>query len=243
MRWLRTSTIAVGALAAVGFVGLLVLRKPLIELAFGERYLPAADLLPILAVAMGWLAVVNVLVYFHIALASRAYLLSVAGVALETLLIAVFHDDAEQVALVVCVTAALVAFLQYQAAASIVRWQRPSVERSGALELEPTLDLSVVLPCHNAASGLRPVLNSLLERLEHAGSYEVIVVSDGSTDETVEIARVARAAGRAGDRVPAPSRQGPGAAARAHRGPRRVRGVLRRRRRHRRGRDRAVPHA
>jgi glycosyltransferase involved in cell wall biosynthesis/O-antigen/teichoic acid export membrane protein len=189
MRWLRTSTIAVGALAAVGFVGLLVLRKPLIELAFGERYLPAADLLPILAVAMGWLAVVNVLVYFHIALASRAYLLSVAGVALETLLIALFHQDAEQVALVVCVTAALVAFLQYQAAASIVRWQRPEVEPNGALELEPTLDLSVVLPCHNAASGLRPVLNELLARLEHAGSYEVIVVSDGSTDETVEIAR------------------------------------------------------
>ena len=45
-------------------------------LAFGERFADAADLLPILAVAMGWMAVVNVLVYFHIAMASRAYLIS-----------------------------------------------------------------------------------------------------------------------------------------------------------------------
>jgi glycosyltransferase involved in cell wall biosynthesis/O-antigen/teichoic acid export membrane protein len=189
--WLRTSAVAVGVLAAFGFVGLFFLRDPLIRIAFGDSYSAAADLLPILAVAMAWLAVVNVLVFFHIALASRAYLISLAGVALEAILIWRFHDSAEQVALVVCATSALVAFLQYVSAGSIVRWQRPERSHLPAtpLALEPTLELSVVLPCHNAGAGLRSVLTSLLAHLEPTRSFEIIVVSDGSTDDTVEIAR------------------------------------------------------
>jgi glycosyltransferase involved in cell wall biosynthesis len=188
--WLRTSAVAVGVLAAFGFVGLFLLRDPLIRIAFGDQYSAAADLLPILAVAMAWLAVVNVLVFFHIALASRAYLICLAGVALEAIFIALFHDSAEQVALVVCATSALVAFLQYLSAASIVRWQRPERSHLAAspLSLEPTLELSVVLPCHNAGAGLRSVLAALLSHLESTRSFEIIVVSDGSTDDTVEIA-------------------------------------------------------
>jgi glycosyltransferase involved in cell wall biosynthesis/O-antigen/teichoic acid export membrane protein len=189
LHWLRTSVGAVGALAAVGFVGMFALRDPLVSVAFGERYLPAADLLPILALAMGWLAVVSVLVFFHIALGSRAYLISLAGVALEAVAIGVFHEDAEQVALAVAVTAALVAFFQYQAAASICRWQPRRQPDELPADDEPGLDLSVVLPCHNAAGGLGRVLDELLEQLEPAGSFEIIVVSDGSTDETPEIAR------------------------------------------------------
>jgi glycosyltransferase involved in cell wall biosynthesis/O-antigen/teichoic acid export membrane protein len=193
MRWLRISVAGVGALSLTAFLVLLVLREPLIRIAFGERYLPAAELLPILAVAMGWLAVANVLVYFHIALRSRAYLISLVAVPIEVVAIGFFHDEAEHVALVVAVTAATVAFFQYQAAASIVRWQprrEPSdVEPPLALSHAATLELSVVLPCHNAASGIRSVLTRLLDQLEPAGSFEIIVVSDGSTDETVEIAR------------------------------------------------------
>jgi glycosyltransferase involved in cell wall biosynthesis/O-antigen/teichoic acid export membrane protein len=192
MRWLRASTVGVGALALVGFAGLVVLREPLIVVAFGERFADAADLLPILAVAMGWMAVVNVLVYFHIAMASRAYLISLAGVVVEAAAIAAFHETAEQVALVTVTVAALVAFLQYQAAASICRW-RPQVdpppERIAALAQPRTLDLSVVLPCHNAGTGLRAVVERLVNQLEAVGSYELIIVSDGSTDETVATAR------------------------------------------------------
>ena len=192
MRWLRASTIGVGVLALIGFAGLFVLREPLIVLAFGESFADAADLLPILAVAMGWMAVVNVLVYFHIAMASRAYLFSLAGVVVEAAAIAAFHETAEQVAMVTAIVAAVVAFLQYQAAASICRWRprlgRPTAEPLAPLAQPGTLELSVVLPCHNAAGGLRAVVEGLLQQLDEVGSYELIIVSDGSTDETVSTA-------------------------------------------------------
>lgn len=193
LRWLRASAAAVGVLAGVGFVGLFVLREPLVRIAFGDRFLPAADLLPILAVAMGWLAVVNMLVYFHIAAGSRAYVISLAGVAVEAVAIALVHETAEQVAVAVAVVSAVVAFFQYEAAASICRWrprlQRPESEGEIRLWRPATVEVSVVLPCHNASSGLRTVVSRLVERLEQVESYEVIVVSDGSTDDTVEIAR------------------------------------------------------
>ena len=48
--------------------------------------------------------------------------------------------------------------------------------------------LSLVLPCHNGEAGLASVLASALEELAGAGSHEIIVVSDGSTDETVRVA-------------------------------------------------------
>ena len=193
MRWLQASTIGVGVLALGGFVVLLVLREPLIVLAFGERFAAAADLLPILAVAMAWMAVVNVLVYFHIAMASRAYLICLAGVVVEAAAIGAFHETAEQVAVATAIVAAVVAFLEYEAAASICRW-RPQIAPPAGGQLAPlaepgTLDISVVLPCHNAGPALRAVVERLLGQLDGVGSYELIVVSDGSTDETVATAR------------------------------------------------------
>jgi glycosyltransferase involved in cell wall biosynthesis/O-antigen/teichoic acid export membrane protein len=193
LRWLRLSTATVAALGALGSAALLVLREPLVTLAFGERYVSGADLLLALAPAMAFLAIVNVLVYFHIAEGSRAYLISLAAVALEIVLVVMFHANAEQIAVIVLVVSSLAAVLQYQAALSICRW-RPRLEQDAesgelpALWRPATLDLSVVLPCHNAASGLRSVLTRLLERLEGVESYEVIVVSDGSTDDTVSVA-------------------------------------------------------
>src|SRR5205814_8456195 len=64
MRWLRASVAGVGVLAFAGFLLLSIARVPVMTLAFGESFAPAAGLLPILAVAAAWLAVVNVLVYF-----------------------------------------------------------------------------------------------------------------------------------------------------------------------------------
>ena len=192
MRWLRVSASAVGVLALGGLAVIVLIREPLTTLAFGDRFAPAADLLPIVGIAMGWFAVIGVLVYFHIAMSSRAYLITVAGLVLEVAAIWRFHDTAEQVALVTAVVAALVAFFQYQAAASICRW-RPG--RMSADSGEPGLrrpadvELSVVVPCYNAAIGLRDVLERLLRQIEELETYEIIVVSDGSTDETGDVAR------------------------------------------------------
>lgn len=191
MRWLRVSTSAVGVVALGGLAFLVLLREPLTRLAFGDRFAPAADLLPIVAIAMGWFAVIGVLVYFHIAMSSRAYVISFAGLVLEVFAIWRFHATAEQVALVTAVVAALVAFFQYQAAASICRWrpEHMSAGRATGLRGPADLELSVVVPCYNAGSGLRDVLERLLRQLAEPQTFEIIVVSDGSTDETGDVAR------------------------------------------------------
>jgi len=195
LRWLRVSVGATAAIGAISVVGLALLREPLVTLAFGHSFLPGASLLPVLATAMACLAVVSVLVYFHIAVGSRAYLISVGGIAVEVVLVALFHSSGQEIAVVAATVCIVVALLQYQAAASICRW-RPRLHQLAeagsdgpALWKPAALELSVVLPCHNAAPGLRTVLERLLDRLEQVSSYEIIVVSDGSTDETVAIAK------------------------------------------------------
>src|SRR5262245_472527 len=189
-RWLRVSVAATAGIGALCVGVLVLLREPLISLAFGESFVPGADLLPLLATAMACLAVVSVLVYFHIAVGSRAYLITLVGAAVEIVLITFFHDTGREIAAVALGVGFLVALLQYQAASSICRWRPPLRAEGGAPALwEPaSLELSVVLPCHNAAPGLGTVLERLLDRLSEVGTYEIIVVSDGSTDETVEIA-------------------------------------------------------
>ena len=193
-RWLRVSVAATAGIGALCVGGLTLLRDPLISIAFGRSFLPGADLLPVLATAMACLAVVSVLVYFHIAVGSRAYVITAAGVAVEIVLIALFHDSGQEIAAVALAVGFLVALLQYQAANSICRWRPPirALAEGGteipALWRPASLELSVVLPCHNAASGLQAVVERLLDRLHEVPSYEIIVVSDGSTDKTVEIA-------------------------------------------------------
>jgi glycosyltransferase involved in cell wall biosynthesis/O-antigen/teichoic acid export membrane protein len=189
-RWLRVSLAGFAILLVPAVLGLILLREPLVSLAFSDRYAHAVSLVPALAFAMAVMAVIGLLVYFHIAMSSRAYLLVLGGVAVECVLIAFFHETPRQIAYIVLIVASAVCLLEYLAAASLCRW-RPSLDRADAerLSAEPaSLELSVVLPCHNAAAGLADVLHALSARLERVESYELIVVSDGSTDETVAIA-------------------------------------------------------
>jgi len=192
--WLRTSLVAGGVLVLAGFAVLVPARNIVVELTFGERFAPAAALLPPLCLAMAALALVGLLTYFHIAMGSKAYVIAFAGLALEIALVAFLHDSAAQIAWVVAVVAVAALVVQYAAARSLSRW-RPPHERlasraGGAAQLagEPKLELSVVLPCHNAAGELRRTLEDLTHELQLVDSYEIIVVSDGSTDETVAIA-------------------------------------------------------
>ncbi|MFL6028880.1 MAG: lipopolysaccharide biosynthesis protein, partial [Gaiellaceae bacterium] len=127
-RWLRTSVAAVALLTAIALPALIVLREPLVWLAFSDKFAPAADLVPVLGVAMAFMAVSGLLVYFHIAMASRAYWIMLGGVALEAILIPFFHDSPEQVAVIVAPVSALVALALYVTAASLARW-RPPFER------------------------------------------------------------------------------------------------------------------
>lgn len=61
---------------------------------------------------------------------------------------------------------------------------------SGLRMTDPEIDVSVVLPAYNEVEIIGPVLRRLVEHLGRMPqTYEVLVVSDGSTDGTVEAAR------------------------------------------------------
>jgi glycosyltransferase involved in cell wall biosynthesis/O-antigen/teichoic acid export membrane protein len=192
-RWLRISMAAVAVLMAVGLPLLIILRGPLVFIAFGDQFDEAAHVLPVLGVAMALMAAVGLLVYFHIAMASRGYWIIFGGVLLEVVLVALFHDTPEQVAFAVAAVSALVAVALYVSATSLARWRPPferfasSPEALARLSAEASVELTLVLPCHNAGPGLRKVLKDLLRAVDHVESFEIIVVSDGSTDETVSV--------------------------------------------------------
>jgi hypothetical protein len=57
---------------------------------------------------------------------------------------------------------------------------------AGAAETPKSIRTTVVLPAYNEAEALPDVLSELAERLDD--SYEVLVVDDGSTDATAEVA-------------------------------------------------------
>lgn len=57
-------------------------------------------------------------------------------------------------------------------------------------EFHRTLDLSIVIPAHNEAARILPYLRSIQNTLsEQPRSYEIIVVDDGSQDETIKVVR------------------------------------------------------
>jgi O-antigen/teichoic acid export membrane protein len=193
IRWLRMTLATVAVLAAVGGGALVGARELLIPLAFGAEYEAATGLLPVLALGASMLALANVLMYFHIALETRAYLFVAAGAVAEAALAARFHEDGRELAVIaLCVTSAVVV-MQLHAAIAAARWRPRFAGPVGGdgLAQAPSVDVSVVLPCHNAGSGLRLVLDGIASALRDV-PHEVIVVSDGSTDDTVAVARAAR---------------------------------------------------
>jgi glycosyltransferase involved in cell wall biosynthesis len=191
-RWLNgaigmTAVLSVGALVVLVF-----LRSVIVDVAFGSSYRSAAGLVPALGVAMALLSIVNLLVYFHVAAESRTWLFLLFGIVAEIGFVWVFHSSPEQIALVVLIVAAIVAVLEYRAAVAIYRWSpgpsrlAPYEQIKGALPM-PDVDLSVVIPSYNGGANLGPVVAHLTRVLDGIPS-EIIVVSDGSTDDTTRVA-------------------------------------------------------
>ena len=47
------------------------------------------------------------------------------------------------------------------------------------------MELSVVVPVHNEAENLEPLLDEIVHALENQCEYEIVYVDDGITDETL----------------------------------------------------------
>lgn len=63
---------------------------------------------------------------------------------------------------------------------------------SAKLPDEP-IDLSIIIPAYNEAGNIAPLISELTQVLEEmGGSFEIIVVNDGSSDETIAELRAAR---------------------------------------------------
>ena len=189
-RRLRLALWAVLGLVVLAFPFLVVVRGFAVNLAFGADFAPAASLIPLLAAGMGSVAIVGLLTHFHIAEGTRAYRLTFAAIAVETFLIILFHGNAYAIGWIVLGVGSVTAVVQYQAAVAACRWRPTGAVEPGAASLhkEGTLNVTVVLPCHNAEAGLRGVIQGVRQALEHHGSWEIIVVSDGSTDDTITVA-------------------------------------------------------
>jgi glycosyltransferase involved in cell wall biosynthesis/O-antigen/teichoic acid export membrane protein len=191
-RWLHAALRINILLLALAFPGLVLLRGLAVDVTYGPRFAAAADLLPLLAVGTVLLALINVLVYFHIAIGSHAARIAAGGIVLEVLAVAVAHRSAYQIGTATVVVSGLVTLALYIAAECAVRWgTAPSAGMGPAdplLQRSPTLDLSIVLPCHNAEHGLADVIEALLASDEGVRA-EIIIVSDGSTDGTPAVAR------------------------------------------------------
>ena len=97
-RFLPLSVWATIGLVTVPYGAFVVLRRTVVAVTFGPRYLPAAGLLPVMGAAMALLGVASVLVYYHIAAATRAHLFIYLGVVAEGVLVARFHGSPQTVA-------------------------------------------------------------------------------------------------------------------------------------------------
>ena len=94
------------ALVLASLPPLLVWKETVVRLAFGPGFVPAAELVPILAIAMGILAIAHVLVYFCIAHGVRAHAILLPAVALEIAAVSVVHGSAQSVETVLLAVAA-----------------------------------------------------------------------------------------------------------------------------------------
>jgi glycosyltransferase involved in cell wall biosynthesis len=120
------------------------------------------------------------------------------GLVAEVLAVAFMPATDDRIAAAVLVAAGVTAILQYQAGWAITRWSPPLsllrpheelLDETTAAEPSEGILLSIIVPCHNSGPGLRDFLARLEGQLSSMGSNEIVVVSDGSTDDTLVIAR------------------------------------------------------
>jgi O-antigen/teichoic acid export membrane protein len=221
-RRLLAEALAVTTALSVGAAAVLMAVPHLaVAILFGSSYGPAVPLLRVLAIAGAALGVVGLLVYYHQARSSTVAACAWLGVVAAAVVISVgAHGSASAIAwtMVACtlgVAAVALVTAIWRPAAAPVALEIPGGPPV-ALGEAPDLDVTMVVPYYNPGPRFLPSLQELMAALKEAAvSFEVIAVSDGSTDGSAD---------SLGDlahnpdwlrRVELPTNQGKGAALRA----------------------------
>ena len=194
-QWLHRSLATTGPLLVVSCISVSLFRTPLVDGVLGGAYDGATTLVPTLAVTAALLAIIWELSFIHLAVASRAHIMLLVVTALEVIG-ALSATSTDRLAAIAVAGAAAGALFQYVGARAVTRWSPPLSELRPHRELatassrtDDDIELSLILPCYNPGPGLRPFLTRLVSELQDEGRFELIVVSDGSTDDSVEVAR------------------------------------------------------
>ena len=196
-RWLHRSLGAAGAAILVAAGALMLLRNTVADLVLGPSFDEASSLVPMLGLGAASLAVVWQLTFFHVVVRSRAHVLILATAAIEIAVLALVARSPEGIAATAFAAATAAALLHYVGARAVARWSpplsrlHPHEEVASPLSTQPEQDveLSMIVPCYNPGHALESFLTRLTLELQHEGTNEVIVVSDGSTDDSVDVVR------------------------------------------------------
>lgn len=187
-RLLRLCLLLVGGVGLAVSIGVAAFPQAL-TLAFGSSFRFDGRAVPLLlALAMSAFGAVSLLVHYRLALGRAPVRGLWLAAAAEAAAIAAFHRDGSSVAAVVLASGCLLACGLWPGSQRRAR----AVRAEGELwqPADARVALSVVTPTFNGERTLAPNLAALLSALEAAGiPHEVIVVSDGSTDGTLEAAR------------------------------------------------------
>ena len=194
LRWLHRLLAISSVVSGVVALALIALR-PLAPPPLGSE---RADVLfPALAFTAMLLGLIWQLSSVHVVAGSRGHLAILLVVVAEIAALAALGPTARTIAFSGVAAASVGLILHYVGARAIARWSPPLSLLRPYEELDiPTPGLagdaiafSVILPCYNPGPGLEGFLRRLTTLLRSEGPCEVIVVSDGSTDDSVEVAR------------------------------------------------------
>ena len=165
-RWLTIALVLTGPLAVATLVLMIAFRTTLLSITFGPRFVDGAPLMPVLGLAMVALALTNVLIYFHVAMETRAYRLVFVAIGIEIAVVVFFHDDSMEVATAMLCVSWLVAIVLHHAARAADRWRPAASSRTDeqGATTAGTPQLSIVLPCRNTEASLAPADVLVLER-------------------------------------------------------------------------------
>ena len=54
------------------------------------------------------------------------------------------------------------------------------------------MTISIVIPVHNEAENINPLLNEIISALQNFADYEIIYINDGSSDNTLSVLKTAQ---------------------------------------------------